>query len=342
MTSPLFRTVALLGAILGLMAVLLGAVVLILIYFASDAQIAQIPPLAEVPLPPAWLGWACLLAGFLSYVWGQGMLRQTDWSPFFAAVYLFHVGLYGSLSIWLLLSSPDTQPLIGASETLRPWLSSPAVQVLIVIAPMVVSFMLASALLRSRGIIEPYEVKYATLNTVRPVCPNSECRRLLKSRNGICERCHPREILAVLIPAKETDDNLTYSMRFRPGREEWRLSRRLDDVAPEIQTIYFNKVRSNFYGTVSAPHAKIEYRVRKVDRVAGDAGEQKDQNPEVVGEFYIVDLKSTNRTYVNGFPVSSDGVLLQDEDEIGLGDATFTFAVRVPDVTVNAGLNGSS
>ncbi len=307
-----YRLAAIPGVLLGIVLILIGTSALLLSYSVLDPMPPYLVEIAAILGFPVWIGWTLLLAGFLTYIWAQGILGRADWSPLFVSVYLFHLGLYVTLLLFLVYAGRipfiDLQFLVievgGIPDN--------ALQGIVVLAPAVIGFGLARLLARSPAVIAVYENKYSTLKWPLRTCP--KCRRVLDQNEKVCRRCNAQEYRAYLILVD--DESERHTLAVSPGNERVRLKRYEPGEDLEAQTIYFNPTRYSVYGTISSPHADVVYD-----------GAQ--------GAFTLMDLTSSNGSYVNGMKVDPKGgpIRLQNGDEVHLGEARFRFEIASGVVT---------
>lgn len=263
---------------------------------------------ASVPL---WLVAAFILAGCLSFYWGDGLRRQEDWAPFVASIYFFHMGLYLALFVWLIFSNGAIAT--GEFTNATPWLawSGFAILAFMVLAS---GFIGVWIFLHSPSILAGFEAKYIRQRPALPICPNLDCRAVLSGPNQECVRCNQDFVEATITLLVASQEQ--YALRFTRTQTQIQVSRYNQGLLPQDRVIYFRPDKHDVYASISAPHAEISY-------------------DGVQGEFAIIDLESTNKTYIVRQATKEEVEVgsqqptgLEDGDTIRMGEAEFRFRVQ--------------
>ncbi len=311
MASGSYRLMAGFGLFVGC-ALLLGGVLMISGQIFWDALVPSIESfgmrsaIEPIVFAPVWIVWGVLLVGCICFLWGYGLIREYDWSPFVTSVFFMFLGIY--LSVFVALAYSGHIPGISLPSidySGSAW-TNQIIELLIVLTPAILAMLMGLfVLFRSSLILGIYEGKYLDHPPKISTCPI--CRSRVESSTALCLRCNPQQRLAALIWQDE-EHPYRHELKFTPERLVLKLGRYDENVDnPDSNIVYFNVERNQRYKRISELQAEIRF-------------------DDVSGQFFIRDLGSRNKTYLNEAIVGEDAEYkVMAGDEIKLGDVPFLF-----------------
>ena len=114
--------------------------------------------------------------------------------------------------------------------------------------------------------------------------------------------------------------------------EELRETRILQSLSVEQPEAYLIRRKDNAHIPLCIPRLRIGRNLREVDYVIRDNSAIGRHHADIVfhdGEYFIIDLKSTNHVYVNGTMIpQNQEIHLQNQSTIRLADEEFTFFTK--------------
>ena len=114
--------------------------------------------------------------------------------------------------------------------------------------------------------------------------------------------------------------------------EELRETRILQSLSVEQPEAYLIRRKDNAHITLCIPRLRIGRNLREVDYVIRDNSAIGRHHADIVfhdGEYFIIDLNSTNHVYVNGTMIpQNQEIHLQNQSTIRLADEEFTFFTK--------------